>query len=293
MKANKVFILALGDTGFGDQYASILTAYNAFLELKEMGYSPQVGFLLMDYYYSSNNPLDVIYDMSGFNTEIQPVKVADFNLLKENYILLEKIKKTILIFVDRVNDELLSYDFKPYDRTGLPHIKQYKDKTQFIQKDILDIASNYIGNRKNFIGIHFRCNDTLLEASFEEVVNYEFYNNEVQKLENYLKSNTDTEIMLTSNNSSVKEYFKTRYNNIFTNKFTYSNLKFYNIDAVLRDDSINILHSKEIIAEMTLFSKCKEIYGINTFPSNFLTYGIVHNEIYEDWESKQKIVKNL
>jgi hypothetical protein len=283
MKNNKIIILIAIGCGFGDQYASILTGYRAFLDLKEMGYKPQIGFLNNNMYFSPKKSLDIIYDMSSFNTEILNIQKNYFiEVIQNEYVCLEKGRKTILIYVDEVNDELLNYEFESYDRYGVISDKTKSFEHQFLQKEILDIANDYLNGRTNINGIHFRCNDVLLDSNLEDVINNdEFYGKNIKKLEDYLKNNADKLFMFASNNHSVKEYFISNHKNLFVNKFTYDDLKLHNIDANNRDDSINIAHSKEILAEMSLFKKCDVIYEINTFPSNFLTYGIIHNEIHK------------
>jgi hypothetical protein len=198
-------------------------------------------------------------------------------------------RKVTLTYVKEITNQLLNYQQDCFDRIGVRNLNtpDYYFHTQFLNKDVLAIADRMIEGRNNIIGVHFRLNDydISLDTNIDIVLNnpdikcnYEILNDLILKFK-------DKNFMICSNNISVREHYKSNFKNVFVNNFTH-NIQMYNYEINSINKSDAITHSREILAEMSIFSKCEKIFTYSTFPSNFINYGVVHNVNYSNWYDK-------
>ena len=285
-------------SGFGDQYSNILTGFKACNDLINYGYEVEIFWLNKNVYFSPDLPLDYIYDFSLFeqiNVKIKYIKSE--NEILDGFVFLNTNQHAIKIFVDKVNDELRNYELPIFDYWGFHRnsVGSYHPENlpsfnyQFINEDIIEIANKFVGQKTKIKSIHFRCDDVYIPEDYKTVLMDEFYNSKMEPLFEFIETNSNEEIMICSNNRSIKEYFKKNFNNVFYNEFDYD-LHLHHSYNLNYDEQININHAKQIVAEMTLFSKCDKIFTVNKILSNFLTYGVAHNLYHTNWEYK---IKNL
>ncbi len=290
---NKILLFMVCGTGFGDQYASILTGYKALQDYKSMNYDVEVYWLVNNAYFSSDISLEVIYDLSSFGTEIKQIKHTEFDEFIKGYNQLPT-RGTIMVYTKTITEELANFVHNYFDRTGLHHLNcpDYYFKKQFLNENILEISENFLTKKKEIVGVHFRVSDYDLTKDLEDLLSNTFYKDQLLKLEKFIINQENEQVMICSNNIFLKKYVIEKYSNTFYNEFTYD-LKMSHNDYNCIETEKLITHSREILAEMSIFSKCKSIYTINTFLSNFVTYGIVHNEYCLDWFSKNnKLIVN-
>ena len=288
---NDIYICLDHCSGFGDAYANFLTGYIAYNDLIRMGYKVKVMLSVYNRYFSSDILLDIFYDFSSFNCDVEQIKKIDEQKFASEYSLLQQDRNIIRIWVrNDIFNELKFYQQVPYDRYGLLNITQDVDfKNQFLSKEILNIAESYIKNYKNIIGIHFRCLDINVNSTVDEIWNIDSYKHELKIYEDLITNNKDENIMMCTNNNNIKKYFNERYDNVFVNNFSYSLPHLFTNNDTSTDIK-RIIHAKETLAEMAGFAECVKIYTSITNMSNFLLYGMVHNKHKNDLKSKIKIL---
>lgn len=144
--------------------------------------------------------------------------------------------------------------------------------------------------KKGVFGIHARIPDDIMNSDLNKIFENDYYKVQIQKIQTHIENNPTIDFMICSNSESVKDFFL-KNKNVFFNKFS-TNFSMYNVKSTHLNEFSNqdkfILHAKEILAEMASFADCKKIWSINTFYSNFITYGIVHNKHHKDWKSKNQ-----
>lgn len=280
-------------TGFGDQYASILSAYKTYKDLLYNNFEVEVGILVNNPYFSSDIPLSVIWDFSPFGCEIQHIKHYEIEKLN-GYIKI--IDGNFHVYTKNSEKELKNFKFYDYGRYGIVNNSDIEFfETQFVQDEILNISKNFLSDRKNIYGIHLRISDDIMHQTFDEIIQNSHYGPQINRVANFIEENQNTNFMVCSNNRDVKSFFFEKFQNIFCNSFT-TDLRLHNVISTHgynqeREDDY-MTHSKEIIAEMVCFAKCKNIWSTNTFYSNYITYGIVHNEFHKTWSEKMyKLIK--
>lgn len=271
-------------TGFGDQYACIMSAYQAYIDYKKMNYDVSVYWWVQNKYFPSDLSLDTIYDLSQFGTEIGQIYYKDFDEFVKGYTKLPT-RGVIMTYVDNITDELLNYEHIYYDRVCLQRLNGIPNEKHFLRDEILEIADNISGNVNDFNAVHFRVNDVFLFSTFEEILKDPIISEKIKGFDDLISKSKDEKFMICSNNKSINDYFLNKFDNTFCNKFTYE-IPMYNSIVDELDPQSSLQHSKEILAEMTLFRKAKTIYQINTSHSNFLLYGIYHNIHYENFKDK-------
>jgi hypothetical protein len=286
-KNNEIFIFMICGCGFGDQYTSILTAFHLYEDLTDKGYNVKVAWSNHNPYFSIDSPLSNIYDLSQFNTEIKEYRWDEIDSIFKDYIKLPNFT-TVEVYVKHIDEFLKNYKLISYYRG---HWNWYNDndfkefEKPFLTEDILKKTDELLKHdNKNICGIHFRVNDLNLNSSLDEIFKSDYYKESFKKIDNYISNNSDNRFMICSNNEHILKELS-HYDNTFFNTFSFQIDK-YNVIKThgnKYDDEILILHAKEILAEMAAFSKCSEIISINTFPSNFISYGVIHNELKKPW----------
>ena len=282
----EAIVLMVCGTGFGDQYASILSGYKAYKNLISLGYETKVGFLVNNSYFSTSTNLSVIWDLSPFECEVLHIPHYESDFLKD-YI---KIREGFFhIYIKKNDDEIKKFPFSDYSRHGLiyqSNIEFFSE--QFIRRDILESTKKLVENKVNLVGIHLRISDEEMHMDLDGVLRNEYYHTQVSRIEEHIKNNPQDTFMICSSNHSIKSYITEKFNNTFSNEFT-TGLRMHNVMVHYGESQSQetyIKHSKEILSEMAAFAYCKHIWSVNTFLSNFITYGIVHNKFHTDWSSK-------
>jgi|688.fasta_scaffold18544_9 hypothetical protein len=282
----EALVLMVCGTGFGDQYAAILSGYKAYKDLISLGYETKVGFLVNNSYFSTSINLSVIWDLSPFECEVLHIPHYESDFLKD-YIKI--IDGGFHVYIKENDDEIRQFQFSDYSRHGLiynSNIEFFSE--QFIRQEILESTKKLVENKVNLVGIHLRIPDGEMHMELDGVLMNEYYRNQIVKIENHIQNNPQDIFMICSSNHSVKSYITKKFTNTFSNEFT-TGLRMHNIMAHYgqnHSQETYIQHSKEILSEMAAFAYCKHIWSVNTFLSNFITYGIIHNKFHTDWRSK-------
>lgn len=293
MKAN---IILYCITGFGDQYSNILTGYKSYVDLTNLGYDVELSWMINNLYYSSDLPLDYLYDFSFFyNKNVKINYIQHESQIPNDLIFLPTNQNAIKIYVSEIINELIDYELPVFDYFGF-HRNSYNVynpeklpdfSRQFISEEVLNIANKFVDNQQKINAIHFRCGDSENYLNYDEVIKDEFFKTRAKLACEFIESNPNNEIMVCSSNKNVRDYFCDNFKNTFYNKFD-NDLELHYSYNKLFDESINIRHAQQIVSEMTLFSKCDKIFTIGRSLSNFLTYGVAHNIHHNNWQTKIK-----
>ena len=296
----KAYILLYCLSGFGDQYSNVSTGYKAYQDLKELGYEVEIYWLINNIYYSSDYPLDYIFDFNLFYKDnIKITYIRSESELSEKYILLPSNQNAIKIFLTKIIDELIDYKLPVYDYFGF-HRNAYLSYNpnmlptfthQFLSKEVLDISNKFV-DKPQIKAVHFRSDDYHNRVHHSEVFKDEFFKQKTDLACQFIEENKNEDIMICSSSKSVRDFFIDNFSNTFYNKFD-SELELHNSYDKNFDESINIRHAQQIAAEMFLFSKCDKIFTVGKSLSNFLTYGVGHNIHHNDWKTRIKnLIKN-
>jgi hypothetical protein len=274
-------------TGFGDQYASILSAYKAYKDLTKNNFDVEVGILVNNPYFSSDIPLSTIWDFSPFDCEIQHIKHYEIEKLNGYKKIIDG---NFHIYTTNSEDELKNFKFYDYGRHGMLYNSDIEFfDTQFVTDEIIKMSEFFLLNRNNIYGIHLRISDDIMHQTYNQIIENGHYGPQLNRVMKYIEENQNTQFMVCSNSRDIKSTFLNRFGNIFCNEFS-SDLRLHNVIATHGYDKDKeneyITHAKEIIAEMVCFAKCRNIWSTNTFYSNYVTYGIVHNEFHHNWNAK-------
>lgn len=308
MKDN-ILITIYCTTGFGDHYASIVTAFNHYKNIQSLGYKPKILILKAHKYFPSKIPLSVIYDFSSFDTEIIELESYGKNIEDIKYLKgLEKIYESAQgqVWVQKktwnlsAKQDLLKYcsNFQSISRY---HIQNIEDEPLngdpfFIDK-IYENSKGLFNNKKDTIGVHFRGDDHIINSSLDSILEIERWAECLRQISKIIEGNNSKNIFLSSANKKICDFFNEKYGNVFTYNISKdNNVTTHNACEPTQDvDDIDSYIQKSIdtLSEMVCFSYCKEIYSFSLFPSNFLLYATLNNKIYTDWHSKKlKIVIN-
>lgn len=292
---NDIVIKIYTQTGFGDQYASLITGYNALIDLKSMGFNPTIIISKGHKYFPQNVDLSVIYNLDSFKyDDITQINCEDEDKIVDGYELL--LFTSIQIWVRKKTDKLIEYynyhKFISRHNHSLFGVEPNLDFNIY-NDDIMKQSQSFVNGKKNLIGIHFRGGDNLLVANIQTVLNDEYWGNEIKRAEKLISDNSNSDIMICSINKSISNYFSEKYKNVFSNDFKNTNLPMHNIvDRNDRGQDFNdyINHSKEILSEMISLSYCGKIVSYNHFKSNFILYGLVNNQTVDNWIDKPSLL---
>lgn len=285
-------------SGFGDQYANILTGYKACKDFINLGYEVEIFWVNKNKYFSPSMSLDYVYDFSLFKKmNIKINYINDESEISDGFILLDTNQNTIKIFVDKIKNEVVGYELPVFDYFGFHrnsflsfHPEKLPDfDHKFVNPDIIKIANKFLEGRTKIKSIHFRCEDFNMSLNYDKILEDKFYKTIILRVYEFIEMNHNDDIMVCSNNKSIVNHLTRNFKNTFHNKFD-DNLDLHHSYNKSYNELTNINHAKKIISEMTLFSKCNKIFTVSKSLSNFLTYGVVHNEHHKEWETK---IKNL
>lgn len=286
LKDYDVIIFMICGCGLGDQYTSILSAVHLRDILIEKGYNVMLAWNKNNLYFSSEISLTNLYDFNSLNSEVFEFLSYEIDSIFGGFEKVTKFK-TCEVFVKQKDDFIDNFQEISYYRS---HWDWCRDRfiqfdTQFLKNDIIEISNNFLSNKDNFKGIHFRISDDYSHTDVNHIKTLPYYGNELIKLEKYLKNHKSELFMVCSNNIDLLSHLSKNHDNIFVNDLTY-NLRrhnlFKNYNGVVENE-ILIDHTKQILAEMVCFRHCEKIYSANTFPSNFVSYGIIHNIHTQPW----------
>jgi len=292
---NDIIIKIYAQTGFGDQYASLITGYNSLIDLKSMGFNPKIIISKGHKYFPQNVDLSVIYNLDSFKyDDITQINCEDEDKIVEGYELL--LFTSIQIWVRKKTDKLIEYShYHKFISRHNHSLFDFEPNLDFkiYNDDVINQSKLIIEGKQNLIGLHFRCGDNMLFSDVQTILNDEYWGGEIIRAEKFIIDNPNSDIMVGSLNNSICEYFSNKFKNVFLNKFNYTNFPMHNI--VGRNDDIPnfedyLNHSKEILSEMISFSYCNKIASFNTFKSNFMIYAIVNNHTVRSWNEKSNIL---
>lgn len=289
----KAYVILYCLEGFGDQYSNIITGYKACQDLIILGYQVEVVWVNRNLYFSSELPLDIIYDFTPFQQigiNISYIKTE--KELPHNLKFVESKQSAIKIFVNYIIENLVNYELPVYDIFGFYRnsVSEYNEKklpkftNQFINQDIINL-SNKICTEEKLKAIHIRTTDTLNNSTFDDLIKDDFFKNRIEKSFQFIEKNTKEKVIILSSNKDIKKYYSQHFPNVIFNTFT-NDLPLHHSYNRKVDENINVNHAKEILAEMIILSKCDKIFTISRNLSNFLTYGIFHNKYHRDWKNK-------
>lgn len=291
-----IVMFIMCNCGLGDQYTSILTVFQAYNELVSKGYKVKVCWSKSNLYFPSHISLEVLYDLSPFE---QIIEEFDPPQIRETFKSFTKIERfrVFELYVKNIDNFIETRNFTSYMRSHWNYAVGGLEvfDHQFVNQDIIDISEKFIKDKDKIYGIHFRVPDGSLKSKVDEIFEMSYYGGELIRLLNFVKNNTDHNFMICSNNQNIIDLFEQNSSNVFSNKFLY-NLDKHNVLNTHHQISENILieHTKQIMAEMVSFRKCLKIYSVNTFPSNFVSYGIIHNVHNQPWnENPNKILLDI
>jgi hypothetical protein len=292
---NDILILIFCQTGFGDQYSSLITGYNALIDLKSIGFNPKIIISKGHKYFPQDVNLSLIYDFTSFkHNDIEFINPEQEENTTVGYELL--LFTSIQIWVKRKTLELIEYVKNHKHITNYNHSffsQECNLDFKIYNEDIFSNSKSLIFGKHNLIGVHFRCGDDTIGWSIEEISKHDFWGPELIRADKFIEQNDTNNIIICSMNRSVCEYFAKKFKNVFFNEFKNKTLPMHNI--ISRTEKISnieeyIIHSKEIISEMIQFSYCAKIVSFNHFPSNFPLYGIINNENYSDLINRYKVI---
>ena len=284
MKTVKIFLNSAN--GYGDQYECILAAHSTIKHFRSLGYNIEFYALASHRYFNLNIPMTTFFDFSQYDVgEVKTVQNKDIESLVDGYYLINTDRKYMDIYCEKSNITLLKYEPERFNHNDFIHFgnKKYLNKS-FLQKDIIELSNqkfDFLGD--DFIICQLRVSDMLLEKSFDEILTDQAYNapSMINSMMAFVESKKDKKIFFTSCNYNIAKYFKERYDNIYQNVYKHQDLRLHNVyDLYNTTDELDkkyIEHSKEILAEMHVFSKAIGMYCLAQWRSNYLLYGMVHN----------------
>ena len=297
MKKVKIFLNSAN--GYGDQYECILSADLTIKHFKSLGYNVELYALASHRYFDLNIPMSTVFDFSQYDVgEVKTVQNKDVENLVDGYYLINTDRKYIDIYCEKSDISLLGYEPNRFNYNEFSHFgnKTYLDKS-FLQKDIIELSNqkfDLLGN--DFIICQLRVSDMLLEKSIDEIFVDEAYNSPsmINSMMAFVESKRDKKIFFTSCNYGIAKYFKERYDNIYQHVYKHQDLRLHNVyDLYNTNDELDkkyIEHSKEILAEMHVFSKAIGMYCLAQWRSNYLLYGMVHNIHHENNDLHGKLL---
>lgn len=293
MKAILVFYCL---SGFGDQYSNILTGHRAYNDLKKLGYNVEIYWMVRNIYFSSDLPLDYIFNFDYFVKE--GVKINYINnesQIPEQYQFVNTNQSAIKVFVSKVIEELNNYTLPVFDiyRYHNNSVKEFNlnnlpdFENQFVSQECLKIAKHFLKGKKKVKAIHFRTSDDLNQSNYEDIIKDGYYKERIESGIEFINNNKKYNIMICSNNKSIRDFFVNNFENTFYNKFDFDFEMHHSYNRNFGNEE-NIRHSQQVVAEMVALAKCEEIFTVGKMMSNFLTYAITHNVHHKNWETKMK-----
>jgi hypothetical protein len=284
---NKVIIVIFCDEGFGDQYASFVTAYNVIPKIKNLGFDIKIFISKEHKYFSLKTPLSVIYNLSIFDCEVEELRWGSIKEKLKDYKLISF--SAIQIYVKNNEDILKDFCYDNITRYNLHNLTENPLLIEnFYNNEIIDISNNFISNKNKLAVLHFRSGDAFWRSSLEDVKKDGFWGNQFEKSYNFIESHKDYDVMICSSNRQVVDHFCEKYSNAFKNEFSDNSLNMHRLYGhdFNEDDRRYIEHSKEILGEMISISHAQKAYSINHFSSNFILYGILNNINYSIFRDK-------
>lgn len=293
-----VYIILQCNSGLGDIYSSLISAYKIKQDFEIYGYSTHIVWMMNNIYFPPSITLDCIFNLDRFD-KIHYFPYKYFHdapsQINEHLIEVKQNQNIIKLFVDQVVGNILEYEVDILSHDSLIknsyrkeiYQKLFDEKIEFLTDDILEKKNEYLRDKTNILGAHIRIQDIFWEEDYNSLKEKnELYSHYFKVLEEYIQTNDNQEILITSNNMNVIYYLENRYDNVFNknpNRNT-RNCHLYPNLNVSDDEYIQI--TKNIVTEMCCFKECRKILRINSYPSSFLTYGIIHNTHHLDYESK-------
>ena len=192
-------------------------------------------------------------------------------------------RKYMDVYCEKAPKPLLQYNPK---RFGYTHFYEFGNDSildqTFLRKDIIELSNDKFKELGDeFLVAQFRANDMLFDEKIDFFLNKENgHLDGIKNIELFVQNNRNKKIIVTSPNVNVAKYFNDKYDNVFRHEYKNKNLRLHNVYDSYTErklDSMYIEHAKEILSEMFIFSKSIGMRCINTFRSNFLLYGLVHN----------------
>jgi len=284
---NEAIIIIFCDEGFGDQYASLITAYNVIPILRKQGYNPKIFISKEHKYFSLKTPISVIYNLSIFDCDIEEMRYEEIKQRLGGHKLVSF--SSIQIWVKEKNNELDDFNYSNVTRYNIHNLTTHpKTKENLVNKDILELSEKFISERKNIVALHFRSGDTYMKSDINHIMQDSFWNEQFKKSYEFIETNSEYDVLICSSNSKVVDHFCEKYKNTFRSEFSNPNMPMHRIYGhdFQEDDSSYITHAKEIYSEMVSLKYAKKIFSVNHFSSNFVLYGILNNVNYDTWQEK-------
>lgn len=290
MNKNKIYVVGHCDTGFGDQYASLITTYNAVVKLKERGYVPHLFLSKEHKYFSLQTSITKVYNISSYECDFEEMRYVEVLENLKDFKLM--IRSSFLqIWVSQDNDDDFSFIEPSISMYNIGYMMEPIFSNKILSSEIIEIAKEkFIGDKKNIATLHFRTSDLTINSDLDIIREDGFWGDKFNKSIKFVEKYNDHSVMVCSANKNVNNFFLENFDNVFINNFTNKNLPFYLMYGhdFVEDDTPYVEHCKEILAEMACLQWSKKIYSIMTHSSNFAFYGTINNLNYNSWEDKLK-----
>ena len=291
----KVYLDIACGNGLGQVYTNILKCYTSKLKFEDLGYEVIIGWYNNSNYVSQSILPNFLFDFSQFNCEINyPDTWHQIFDGKHRYF---SFGSDVCVYSDSFDEKIeelhvlfSQIDYKRSALNRLPDLSIFKKP--FINKNMLDEIFELMKDKNKPIGLHYRVPDQNLTSSFDEIISIPFYGDNLVYCEKIINENNNRDVLFCTNNLCVQNYLTEKYSNVFVTPFT-SSLIMCNINNSYGNhlpSDVLIKHTEEILINMISLSFCYEIKSMNTFPSNYVTYAIIHNHYHDSWESKLKFL---
>lgn len=275
----RAYLLIIFESGIGDTYSTLVSAYETYLQLQSWGYETYLIFeTRKNNYFNKKERLDFLFNLNKFENGVIYNIDWDINGSPDvvnvyKTIQLQQNQKSYRIFVSHKIPELEYYQSKIYGHPEIKHFSMYPNcYRQFLSDDVIEISNNFDIDKSNLVGIHYRPLDGHGDSNveFEKIRNL---------LEQFVSGFQDKNMFVSSNGNLIRNYLKNNYKNIFTCNFS-KQIEYYpcytpHLKHLSEYDFIR--HTQEIAAEMSIFRFCEKIVSLSVFLSNFITYGILNN----------------
>lgn len=273
-------------SGLGDTYTTILSSLECSMELKNFGYDT---YLILNTsrnnYIPENLKLDCLFNFNDFENEIiyNPPLDSEGNPIIDgvNMIRVSQNQTSYIIYVEKYSEYLENYESYIFGHTEInKNSRRPICNTDIVSETVKEIANDFINNYKNIITLHYRAMDGLGNSET-------YLRNILFRFDEFVKNNKTDIILVCSNGKIIREYLKSKYDNVITFNFTHKDIELYPCyDIYNKDkysDEVFIRHSQEIMAEMVMIRNSKKILSISPFLSNFVSYGIINNDTGLDY----------
>lgn len=281
----EAYLLIKFESGVGDTYSTLVSAYEASLELEKFGYNTTLVLeTRRNVYFSPEIKLDVLYDLSGFKnvlynlrTDItgNPDILGLFNARR-----LPQQQVSYHIYLDELIPELQDYQSCIFGHPELKHnSRRPVCNTALLSPKVLKIAKTMLPDTSRVVGLQYRAYD--MQGDIEHLLDP--IRSTVDK---YAEVYKDRTVLVSSNGNFLRNYMKTRHSNVLSPTFSNNTIPFYPCYVKHREDLTEedfVLHAQEIAAEMSLYMYCEKIISFSPFLSNFITYGIINNQYTKNY----------